>query len=287
MTELDPRLNAFRPDLADIRLEGRVAAKRFVAGEPMQVAVAVADLRREPRPDSGVDTQLLFGETVSVFDEREGWSWVQAHTDGYVGYVADTALSRRMLSPTHVVTAPRTFIYPGPDMKLPAEAVLSMGSRLEVTSEAETRGTRYLRLASGGAVVADHVVGAGVFASDPVAVAERLLETPYLWGGRSGHGIDCSGLAQLAFGMCGIEVPRDTSMQQRSAGQEIFPGQNGEALRRSDLVFWKGHVAIMRDAQTIIHANGHSMAVSVETYADAIRRIAYLYGEPVAYRRVL
>jgi cell wall-associated NlpC family hydrolase len=286
MADVDPRLNAFRADLADIRLQGKVDSRRFVKGEPMQVVVAVADMRREPRPDSGVDTQLLFGETVDVFEEREGWCWAQAHADGYVGYVADTALTRRMSKPTHVVTAPRTFLYPGPDMKLPVEMAFSIGSRLEVAGEVETRGTRYLQLAQGGAVTENHVAVTGVYSNDPVTVAEQLLGTPYLWGGRSGHGIDCSGLTQLAFAMVGISLLRDTPMQQRFSGSEIFPGQDGEVLKRGDLVFWKGHVAMMRDHDNIIHANGHTMSVAIENYADAVRRIAYLYGEPVAYRRV-
>jgi cell wall-associated NlpC family hydrolase len=286
MAEMDPRLNAYRTDLADIRLLGKVQASRFVEGEPMQVTVAVADMRRSARPDSGVDTQLVFGEKLDIFEEREGWCWAQSHRDGYVGYVADTALSRRTSEPTHIVVAPRTFLYPGPDMKLPAEAALSMGSRLSVTGKADTRGTHYLKLETGGAVIADHVTQLGVHAPDPVAIAETLLNTPYLWGGCSGHGIDCSGLIQLAYAMCGRTLQRDTSMQQISAGEEIFPGQNGEELRRGDLVFWRGHVAMMHDTTSIIHASGHSMTVTVEDYEAAIHRIAHLYGEPIAYRRI-
>jgi cell wall-associated NlpC family hydrolase len=286
MTVLDSRLNAFRPDLADIRLRGQVDAGSFVPGKPMQVTAPGADLRREPRPDSGLDTQLLFGETVDVFEEHEGWCWAQAHADGYTGYVPFTALSELISGVTHTITAPRTFLYPGPDMKLPAEAALSMGSRLAVVGEAETRGTHYLVLANGGAVVASHAGELAATANDPVAVAERLLETPYLWGGRSGHGIDCSGLLQLAYSMCGIQLQRDTSMQRHSAGREIVPGQGGEYLQRGDLVFWKGHVAMMRDGSTIIHASGHAMAVVIEDYAEAVRRIGYLYGQPVAFRRV-
>jgi cell wall-associated NlpC family hydrolase len=287
MNALNPRLNAYRTELADIRLQGQVDANHFVKGEPMQVTAAVADMRREPRPDSCVDTQVLFGETVDVFEEREGWCWVQARSDGYVGYMADTSLTMRISSPTHVVTAPRTFLYPGPDMKLPVEAALSMGSRIEAVGTVETRSTLYLQLASGAAVVADHAASVAAHAVDPVNVAKRLLQTPYLWGGRSGHGIDCSGLVQLAFSISGIQLQRDTPMQQKSAGREIFPGQGGEELRRGDLVFWKGHVALMLDPDTIIHASGHAMAVIIEAYAEAVRRIGYLYGEPVAYRRVL
>lgn len=287
MSGLDPRLNAFRPDLADMRLKGSVDAARFAAPVKRQTVVAVADLRREPRPDSALDTQILFGETVDEFDCEEGWCWVQAHCDGYVGYVADTALSARISAPTHIVTAPRTFLYPGPDMKLPVDAALSMGSLLEIGGSAETRASRFALLAGGRAVIERHVAPLNALQTDPVTVAESFLHTPYLWGGRSGHGIDCSGLTQLAHAMCGISLRRDTSMQEKSAGREINPGKAGEALQRGDLVFWKGHVAMMRDSETIIHANGHAMAVVIETLADATNRIAPLYGLPTGYRRIV
>ena len=156
VTELDPRLNAFRPDLADARLEWSHLAQRYAEAAPAQCVTAVADLRRAPRPDSPVDTQILYGETVDVFETVEGWCWVQAQDDKYVGYVADTALTSRLIFPTHIITAPRTFLYPGPDMKLPAEAALSIGSRIAVAGQAETRGTQYLTLANGGAVIASH-----------------------------------------------------------------------------------------------------------------------------------
>jgi cell wall-associated NlpC family hydrolase len=287
MEELNARLNAYRPDLADVRLRGKVEAKQFVTREPMQITVSVADMRREPRPDSGVDTQVLFGETVDVFEEREGWCWAQARGDRYVGYVADTALTRRTSAATHVVTSPRTFLYPGPDMKLPVESSLSIGSQLEIVGEVTNRGTRYLQLASGAAVIASHAAPINAQGNDPVAVAEQLLGTPYLWGGRSGHGIDCSGLVQLAFAMCGVKLQRDTSMQERTAGRAILPHQSDGQLLRNDLVFWKGHVAMICDSQTIIHASGHTMTVVNENYAEAVRRIGYLYGNPVAFRRVL
>jgi cell wall-associated NlpC family hydrolase len=284
VTELDPRLNAFRPDLADARLRERIAAPRYAEPSKAQSVAAVADLRRAPRPDSPVDTQVLYGEIVNLFDTVEGWCWVQAEDDSYVGYMADTALTSRTLHPTHIITAPRTFLYPGPDMKLPAEAALSIGSRIAVTGEAETRGTRYLTLANGGAVIAAHAAPLGHHAADPVSVAERLLETPYLWGGRSGHGIDCSGLVQMAYAMCGVPLQRDTAMQKYTAGR---PLADASQLRRGDLVFWSGHVAMMADEKTIIHASGHAMTVVREGFEEAVARIGHLYGQPTGFRRVL
>ena len=284
MTEPDPRLNAFRPDLADGRLKNVVNAPRYADPSMAQCVTAVADLRRAPRPDSPVDTQILYGETVDVFETVEGWCWVQAHGDKYVGYVADTALTSRLIVPTHIVAAPRTFVYPGPDMKLPAEAALSIGARVAVTGQAETRGTHYLTLANGGAVIAAHASPVSQHHSDPVSVAERLLETPYLWGGRSGHGIDCSGLVQMAYAQCGIELQRDTGMQRLSAGRALDESAD---LKRGDLVFWSGHVAMMADPHSIIHASGHAMAVVREGFDEAVARIGHLYGAPTGFRRVL
>ena len=194
-------------------------------------------------------------------------------------------LDRKESAPTHLVAAPRSFVYPGPDLKLPRSGELSMGSAVAVTGYAETRGTRYALLSSGEAIIAGHLRPAGDAAPDYVAVAEAFLNTPYLWGGVSGFGIDCSGLVQLSMRMAGRAVLRDTDMQAESIGEPIHPGAGFSGLRRGDLVFWKGHVAIMTDADNMIHANGHTMLVSRERLSDAIDRIGYLYGGPTGFRR--
>lgn len=285
MTAHDARLHAFRPDLADDRLRGEVAAERFVAGRPARIVAAVADIRRAPAMDSGLDTQALLGDDVRVFERAGGWAWIQAERDGYVGYVAETMLGTQGSLQTHLVSAPRTFLYPGPDMKLPRSGELSMGSAVTVTGYAETRGTRYALLHSGEAVIAGHLRPAGEVAPDYVAVAETLLNTPYLWGGASAFGIDCSGLVQLSMRMAGKRVLRDTDMQAESIGEPLQPGPGFSGLRRGDLVFWKGHVAIMTDAENAIHANGHTMLVSRERLSDAVQRIGYLYGGPTGFSR--
>ncbi|MBC7313861.1 MAG: C40 family peptidase [Rhizobium sp.] len=279
---LDRRLHAYRDDLADTALQGQVTAARFASGEPARVAVPVSGLR--PRPDvaSGIDTELLFGEVVTVFDRAGGWAWVQAKTDGYVGYLPESALSGAAEQPTHHVIVPRTFVYPGPDLRFPVSAALSMGSRIAVVGEAETRGTRYFLLADGRAVVAGHCLPLGTYATDDyVAIAARFLETPYLWGGRSGFGIDCSGLVQLALQMTGRTAPRDSDMQASGLGAVIAR----EDLRRGDLVFWKGHAGIMTDEKTLLHANGHTMTVALEDFEAAVKRIGWLYEMPTGYRR--
>lgn len=283
---LDRRLRAVRADLADARLAGQVAAARFSAGSPARVTASVADLLREPRPDSALDTQLLCGDVVRVFEERDGFAWVQAEADGYVGYVNSTDLLHEATgTPTHVVSVPRTFAYSAPDMKLARTAALSLGSCITVAAYAETRGTRYAMLADGTAIVARHLAPMGSFAEDYVRVAEALLRTPYLWGGTSAFGIDCAGLVQLAMRVAGKQAPRDSDMQAASLGEAIDPGPNHENLRRGDLVFWRGHVAIMVDGETTIHANGHTMDVAHERLADAVARIGYLYGGPTGFRR--
>ncbi len=285
MTAYDQRLHAFRPDLADARLKGQITAERFVEGRPARIVAPVADMLREPRPDAVMNTQLLRGDEVSVFEETEGWAWVQAARDGYVGYVSGGYLGSRADGPTHVVAAPRSFLYPGPDLKLPRLGELSLGSSVIVSDFAETRGTRYALLSTGEAIISGHLRPASEVSHDYVAIAEQLLMTPYLWGGSTAFGIDCSGLVQLAMRMAGRDVLRDSDMQAATIGEPIEPGNGYSGLRRGDLVFWKGHVAIMTDERTMIHANGHTMLVSREGLTEAIDRIGYLYGGPTGFRR--
>ena len=279
---LDRRLNAFRPDLAEAALKGKVEAERFIEGSSARVTVPVIALR--PRPDlaSGIDTELLMGEEVTIFERRDGWCWVKALSDDYVGYLPETAIKEGAAVPTHVVVPQRTFLYPEPELRKPHAAILSMGSLVHVTGTAETRGNHYVILEDGTAIFAKHVQPIGDNqGGDFVDVALRFLETPYLWGGRSGLGIDCSGLVQLALSMTGRAAPRDTDMQAARLGKPI----EREELKRGDFVFWKGHVAIMEDPETIVHANGHTMTVARENFAAAIERIGWLYEQPTGYRR--
>lgn len=283
-TPFDRRINAFRPDLAERALEGRVTAGRYTEGTPARVTLPVADMRPKPDLASGIDTQLLFGEPVTVLDRADGWAWVKSDIDAYVGYVDAAALMDSSSEPTHIVTAPRSFVYPEAELKRPVVTALSMGSRVRVTGEAEKRGTRYLLLADGGAMIAHHLAPlGGPIVDDYVACAARFMETPYLWGGRSGFGIDCSGLVQLSMLMAGMAAPRDSDMQESGLGEPI----ERASARRGDLVFWKGHVAIVEDGETVIHANGHTMTVARESIGNAIARIRPIYGEPTVWLRPL
>lgn len=277
---LDRRLAAVRPDLADARLEGQVQAGRFVEGVPRRVVSPIASLHRHPVPDAPVDTQALMGEAVLVFEEEEGWAWAQLKRDGYVGYLSVEALGPDAPIPTHRVRALRTFVYPGPDLKLPPLAHLSIGAEVAVAGHEGA----YARLAMGGAIFADHLAPLHETQADFVGVAESLTGVPYLWGGKSSLGLDCSGLVQLALFMAGVPAPRDSDQQERDLGSAIDPDG---PLQRGDLIFWKGHVGIMRDAATLLHANGHSMTVASEPLAEARARIlAKTFGPVTSARRL-
>lgn len=279
---LDRRLFAYRPDLADERLRDLVAAERYVAGYLMEIGVPVAPLRPSPSNDVGIDTEVLFGETVRVFDVHDGLAFVQCEKDGYVGYLPSDVL-RQPTNATHVIVVPRTFVYREPELKTYPIHALSMGSRVNFVGEAEVRGTKYLVTDEGHGVIACHCIEAGKSMSgDRVDIALQFLHTPYLWGGRSGFGIDCSGLVQLAMSMVGETAPRDTDMQFKSLGDDV----DRASLKRGDLVFWKGHVGLMEDEQTLLHANGHTMSVARENLDEAIERIGWLYNQPTGFRRL-
>ena len=280
---LDPRLNAYRIDLADEKLRNQVASENYTSSRPAHVISHFADILKEPDHDSGLQTQILSGHDLEVFENRNGWSWIQRQVDGYVGYVASDQLTDGTFPATHMILNPRTFLYPEPDLKSPRCGYLSMGSRVWVTGSTETRGTRYAELKNGSYVVEKHLIAIGEWRDDPVAVAETLLHAPYLWGGDSGFGIDCSGLVFLSNMLCGIKVLRDSDMQALTIGVELETDY--KSLRRGDLVFWKGHVGMMADHEFLLHANGNTMNVAIERLDEAIERIGYLYGQPTAVRR--
>lgn len=281
--QLDRRLNAYRPDLADSRLAGEVDADRYVDGEVFHVSVPVACVHMAPDAASGMDTQFLHGEQLRVFDRRNGWAWVQGERDSYVGYVPESSIVEGGFSPTHIVCVPRTFVYPEPDLKRRALRAHSMGALVRVVDDIEVRGTRYAILDDDRAMILRHLRPLDETSPDFVAVAEQFLHTPYLWGGASGMGIDCSGLVQLSLRMAGRNVLRDTDLQAATIGVEIDP--DSTPLQRGDLVFWRGHVAICVSPEEIIHANGYTMQVSREPLAEAVARIEPLYGRPTLIRR--
>lgn len=286
MTEsLDPRLTPARPHVADLRLRDRVAAARYVAGTPRRVTSPSAPLRRAPAADAGLDTEALLGDAVDLYDTADGFAFVQLARDGYVGYLPADSLGPADPEPTHRVTALRTFLYPEPDLKRPVLGHLSLGARLAATGEAGA----YLET-PGGYVFARHCAPVDAREPDYAATAARLAGTPYLWGGRTSLGLDCSGLVQLCLDAAGLPCPRDADMQERALGQALtFDPARPEVagLRRGDFVFWRGHVGLMVDPETLIHANGHHMAVAAEPLAGAVARIAaHSFGAVTGIRRL-
>lgn len=277
----DKRRNAYRGDLAAEELRGLVEADRYVRGERRQVGVPVLPLRREPRFDATLDTEALLGETVTVYDEGEGWAWVQSSRDLYVGYMPSAGLTRNIVTPTHRIAALRTYVYPEPDGKTPPLSLLSLNALVATTG----KDGRFLQLAGGGYVFASHAVPIGDTAPDFVAVAESFLGTPYLWGGRTSIGLDCSGLVQLALEAAGYQAPRDADMQAAELGRRLDARK--EKLRRGDLVFWDGHVGIMTSDKDFLHANAFHMAVEAEPFAAAKKRIKAVGYEVTCVRRLL
>lgn len=286
---LDKRLNAIRADLADERLRTKVTANGYASAEPGQIVHPVADILKEPDRASALETQMILGEPVDIFDERNRFLWVQSRRDGFVGWVKKEAVGETGNQSTHRVTVARTFIYPEPDMKAPPKMQLSIGSQVPITEKVQTRGTDFLVLADGSAIIEKHLNPIDQVFEDYVSVAEYLTHTPYLWAGTTAFGLDCSGLVQLAMRMSGTDVLRDSDMQAATIGEELEAGPLFGNLERGDLIFWRGHVAICQGLimghKYLIHANGHSMTVASEPLEEALDRIEYLYEKPIGFRR--
>ncbi len=270
----DRRRIPARKTVAAAHLKGQVEAERFAEGVPMEVGMSLLDLRVKPDPTTPLDTQLLAGEGFTVYDELPdmGLSWGQSERDGYVGYVFTQGLVEKSPEPPRMITALAAIVYMKPDAKSDLMGAYSFGCGVHVTGEAAGD---FLQLNTGAYIPEPYLAPVG--ADDFVSVAERFIGVPYMWGGRSSYGLDCSALVQLSLMAVGTEAPRDSDMQMAELG-----GAVDGPLRRGDLVFWDGHVGIMRDAETILHANAHHMAVASEPLAEMEKRV----GERLAVRRL-
>lgn len=270
----DARVSAIRPDLADVALADLYFAPHYAAAVPRGCAVASVPVRAAPDAGAQAITELLHGEAFHMLDARGGWVWGYCSHDHYVGYVPLDALGEPIAA-SHVTTA-RAPIFTAADIKAPIALLLPAGARLAGTAEGNF-------LATGeGFVHLRHVRALDAPETDWVAVAERDLGMPYVWGGRGGLGLDCSGLIQTALAACGIPCPRDTDQQAQAIGDAL---DDTAALRRGDIIFFPGHVGLMVDGERLIHANAHAMAVTVEPLADVIARLKDSFEQPVTGRR--
>jgi cell wall-associated NlpC family hydrolase len=258
---MDRRTRAFSGRVAHVSMEGLIDAP-MTEGEPAQIVTPLADLRNAP--GGARDRQLLLGDAVTVIDRDQGHAFVRSEKDGYCGWIADAAVGGGP-QPTHWVVAPSTHLYTEPQVQAPEKAGVSIGSRVAVVgSWGAWANTPH------GFMPLAHLRPIGHWAPDPVYVAESFLGTPYLWGGNSRFGIDCSGLVQVALHAAGKACPGDSDMQI-SMGRALGPEQK---LQRGDLIFWKGHVAMVVNEDVLIHANGHTMSVNYEGIREAIERIS-------------
>jgi len=271
---MDRRLTPVRPDLAAAHLRGVVEAPRYAEGVKASIGVGRASLRMAPSADAAQDSELFFGETFTVYDRAEDWAWGQAAGDGYVGYIRADQLAAPVQA-TARVSALQAPVFPAPDLKTPVRDLLPMGSQVPVL----VAGGDYVKIGDNAFLHRRHLMPES--ARDFAAVAERFLSAPYVWGGRSSAGLDCSGLIQVALQALGVACPRDTDMQQQALGQPV-----AAADQRGDLVFWKGHVGVMLDDTRLLHANAHHMMVAVEPLADAVARIVKTAGPVVAIKRL-
>lgn len=265
---LDPREFAYKSDLAAEYLREIIEADKYSLGETFRIITNVVPMRRCASNSSERVSELLFGEEIIIFETSDEWAWGQSQTDGYVGYVSKNSISNQLRQGTHEVSALRTFVFDEPNIKANVVACLSMTSRIKITDVKNS----FSYIESLGWVFEKSICCIGNLELDAVSVAQRYTGTPYLWGGRSSIGIDCSALVQLSLSRVGVLAPRDTDQQAKSVGK--FIGDDTTELQRGDLIYMKGHVAIATTPNTILHANAFHMSVEEEGIDKFLHRLS-------------
>jgi NlpC/P60 family/Bacterial dipeptidyl-peptidase Sh3 domain len=279
---LDPKIHPYRADIAAVKLKGLVKSERFVEPTAYQVTGGVASLRKIGAEDGEQLSQALHGETIDIYEETGGFGWGQMRSDGYVGWFDMVALSSPVLTVTRKVFSLRTYAYSSPSPKAPPHFLLSLGARVCETADKENG---FVFCERAGWIYDAHLAGLNDYAVDAVGVAQQFLEAPYQWGGVESLGLDCSGLVQTAYKATGVTMPRD-SYVQRTIGGEVEVGPDFSGLMRGDIVCWDQHVALMVNANDIIHANSHHMKVCQEPLSQAAPRICQKYGPILSVRRL-
>ena len=273
-TTTDPRRTPARPDLAAAHLKGKVEAERYAEATLLTVSAPLAPMTTRPDGEASLANQLLHGESFAAYEQDGEWAWGQAEHDGYVGYVPRACLMPPGPAPTHRITQLMSHVYPSAALKTQPIGWLSYGALVRV----EGAEAGFAVLSTGGFVPAPHLSPRTFKAPDWVAEAERFIGAPYLWGGRSPAGLDCSALVQLTLQAAGHDCPPDSYMQKAELGRTL---EQGTVPERGDLIFWKGHVGIMLDPARMLQASGHYMAVVVENLDAAIARILAAGEGPV------
>ncbi len=266
----DTRITPVRNDLAADWLRDQVKAERYEVGAPRTVTRDGAALRFSPDRSAGLESQLIYGEIFQVYEERNGWCWGQNLTDNYVGYVSAADLARDVPAPDHQVAALHCHLYTEPDLKRPTAGIISMSARVRVV---DVEG-RFCRIASGHWLHSRHLVSLDSSTQDVIGTALKFIGVPYLWGGRTTQGLDCSSLVQMALAMALLPAPRDTDLQEAGLGTAVTMDdpQDLSRLEEGDLVFFPGHVGLFVDDWRFLHANAFDMQVSLHGFSDVLDR---------------
>jgi hypothetical protein len=265
---LDKSVNPYRDDLAAIKLKGVIEAPKYIEPQTFQIVKSATPILANPAKNAVQISEALCGEIVEVYDIANGFAWGQLVNDQYVGYVPLDAICNNLVTTTRKIKVLRTYGFESPNVKSSIIGSFSLNAEVCANGEAANG---FANCGVHGWIYEAHLCEIGIYASCPIAIAKWFLKVPYLWGGKQSFGLDCSGLTQMAFAACGINLPRDSRLQE-AIGENIEFDERLLNLRVGDLVFWQGHVAMMIDEVNIIHANAYHMMVEIESLSEAVTR---------------